>query len=67
MRYLGYFRMSLVTGETDRLDFNNSHFAEVGMRSQSIGMPQLEALELVNKWNRSESWAGLETRFIFWV
>lgn len=65
MKYKGYKCLVLHTGEVLDRQFDESHFKQVGLPVMSVGMPQLEALELVNKWNSS---TGAATRnFLYWV
>lgn len=55
-RYAGYFKQSTITGERMYQTFLETHYREAGLSPQKLsGMPQLEAHELVNKWNRDQA------------
>ena len=49
------FRYYLTTASNalETVDFTAGDFREVGLPYMSFGMPQTEALELVNRWNRT--------------
>lgn len=56
MRYKYFLRRVLDTGDIQRVPFDPSHYNAVGVGySPAIGMPQLEAHQLVNRWNVLQS------------
>lgn len=56
MRPTHYLAKYLTSGETLSLPFDKSHFDEAGVPfSPMAGMPQLEAYQLINRWNTSQS------------
>lgn len=56
MRPTYYLRKFLGNGNVERVPFDASHFIEVGVLPAPLaGMPQLEAYQLVNKWNKSQT------------
>lgn len=61
MRYRTYQRKMLSSGQVRECEFDSTHFKEAGLPTMSVGMPQLEALELVNKWNREPK------TFVYWL
>lgn len=62
MRHRLYKRLVLATGEVSHLHFEGAHFKEAGLPPMVLaGMPHLEALELINKWNR-----GCK-QFVYWL
>jgi hypothetical protein len=64
MRYSAYKRLVLESGEVHSCRFEPSHFKEAGFAVIGAGMPKLEALELVNGWNRQQASAK---RFFYWL
>lgn len=56
MRYKTYKRKNLATGVVTTVHFSESHYTEVGLFPALVGgMAQLEAHQLINKWNSSRS------------
>lgn len=54
-RITHYLRKALDTGTVERLPFTREHYASAGLPySPAIGMPILEAHQLVNHWNVSQ-------------
>lgn len=52
-RFLGFVRKGLSGTEFHR--FLETHYREAGVSPSLLsGIPQLEALELINKWNRDQ-------------
>lgn len=52
MRPTHYLRKTLASGEIARVPFDKSHYDEAGVPfSPLAGVPELEAHQLVNKWN----------------
>lgn len=64
MSYATYNRLVLETGEVHTCRFEETHFKEAGFPVIGSGMPKLEALELVNKWNRLQAMCK---RFFYWL
>ena len=60
MRYTHYFVQSPVTGQ-HKVRFNAQHFRYKGFMPSALGMPMLEAFELVNEWNRKNG------KFKYWL
>lgn len=57
-RFQGYIKKTQSGAEWQR--FLETHYREAGVSPSLLsGMPQLEALELINKWNRDQ--VGLNT------
>ena len=51
-RFNRYMRKILKTGKVESLLFDAEHYAQAGLLfSPLAGMPQIEAYELINKWN----------------
>lgn len=63
MRYKSYFERILETGEVRELSFGPEQFKTMGLLPVSIGMPELEALQLINRWNRTQQ----QVRFLYWL
>lgn len=62
MRPTYYLRKSVDSGSVERVPFERSHFAEAGVPpSLASGMPQLEAYQLVNNWNKVQ----MTQRFVY--
>lgn len=60
MRHRYY--LSTVNGALETTYFSPEDFRSMGLIYVEIGMPQLEALELLNKWNRRAS-----GRYSYWL
>lgn len=59
-RYQGYMRKTAAGADYHR--FLETHYREAGVAPSLLsGIPQLEALELINKWNRDQM--GIYTVF----
>lgn len=54
MRYKQYKVESPLTG-VHTITFTPSHYKYKGLRTSSLGMPALEALELINEWNKQNA------------
>ena len=64
MRFKGYWR-KVSPNSPEFILFDESHYREAGVGySPSIGMPVLEAYQLVNKWNMAEA---SRNRFRYWL
>lgn len=61
MRFTHYHTISPLTGE-HLIEFDASHFRYKGMMPTSIGMPLLEAYELINEWNRNA-----QGKYVYWL
>jgi lipid A disaccharide synthetase len=62
MRFKGYMRRVLGHGDTEFVPFEPEHYKQVGvMPSPYVGMPVLEAFQLVNLWNQQAN------KFVFWL
>lgn len=56
MRPTHYLRKYLDTGSVERLPFDQSQYKEAGLPfSPLAGVPELEAHQLVNKWNINQN------------
>lgn len=54
MRFQTFTRRILSDGSTEVLEFTPDHYREAGVGySPAVGMPQLEAYQLVNRWNHN--------------
>lgn len=54
--HLYYYQRILATGEVTVHPWHASHFREAGVSPMPLGgMPILEAFQLVNKWNISQT------------
>lgn len=53
MRYKNYYVYDVLTKQKDCLLFDPLHYKEMGFdeRTAALGMPILEAHQLVNRWN----------------
>ncbi len=59
--------MRATDGRAKRMEFEDVHFAEAGVSfSPEAGMPLLEALLLMNKWNAAASVYARGT-YSFWI
>jgi hypothetical protein len=52
MRYTHYYWLADGSTEPIQVAFIPADFKDMGLMFTSIGMPCLEAFELVNKWNK---------------
>lgn len=51
MRHTHYLKRTIATDSVERLRFDPAHYIEAGFVPMQLGMPMLEAYQLVNKWN----------------
>ena len=64
MRHTHYNRLCLDTDQLDVLPFIPEHFRERGIPSTPmVGMHELEALMLLNKWNRAQH----RVRYVYFI
>ena len=64
MRFTRFMRRILDNGLTEVVNFGAEHFTEAGLRPALLGgMPQLEAYQLINKWNGGQA----TPRFVYWL
>ncbi len=62
MRFTKFYRRVLASGLVEAVPFAPEHFREAGVGYAPVaGMPILEAFQLVNKWNLSQS----DQQFVF--
>jgi len=55
MRYTRYCCRDVHTNEVFLFMFKPEHFNYMGISYSSLGMPQIEAHELIHEWNREPS------------
>lgn len=56
MRPTHYLRKFLDSGTVELVPFDSANFQEAGLKPALLaGMPQLEAYQLVNKWNLNQT------------
>jgi hypothetical protein len=59
-----YFQRSLTSGDIHQIAFTSKHYAAVGVPySPLAGMPELEAYQLINKWNTQQ----VDQRFVYGI
>jgi len=61
MRFKYYVRIVSST-EFSIQEFTDANFKEAGLVPTELGLPYLEALELINKWNQAGG-----GRYTFWL
>jgi hypothetical protein len=62
MRPTHFLRRVLDTDDVQRIPFDATHYSATGVGySPAIGMPELEAHQLINKWNVSQA----KQRFVY--
>lgn len=55
-----YLARTVATGEVRELAFLPAHFREVGVApAMAAGIPQLEAYQLINRWNIRQAVQGI--------
>lgn len=62
MRFKGFMRRIIGSGEIEAFGFGLEHFKAAGLApTPAAGMPVLEAYQLVNQWNKQQT----NPRFIY--
>lgn len=60
-----FFRVTVKTGELECLPFNAAHYLEAGaLMTPDFGLHELNALALVNKWNRNN---GVPPAYVYYI
>lgn len=52
MRYLKYGCKDNETGQVESRFFDESHYKEISEPLSDLGLPEIQALRLINKWNK---------------
>lgn len=64
MRYQTFMRRVVGESVPEVCTFGPDHFREAGVSYGTLaGLPQLEAHQLINRWNRNQ----FETCFVYWL
>lgn len=62
MRPTHFLRRIVPTGDVQRIPFDSTHYKAAGVGySPAVGMPTLEAYQLVNKWNVQQ----IEQKYVY--
>ena len=52
MRYLQYSCKNNETGQVETRNFDETHYREISELMYDLGLPEIQALRLINKWNK---------------